>query len=115
MNKISNSTFQNVPVSLDGIHYDHCQFTNCALVFHGQNLFSLTNCTFNGCWLRMDEFALNTVTMLSVFYHTGFRPLVEMEIERIQKGDYLPPNFLKQQPAQSNPPPPAEGLPPDNR
>jgi hypothetical protein len=95
MNKITNHIFQSIPISLDGMHYDKCQFNDCELIYRGQDTFSLTGCTFHECRFRLDDAALNTITMLSALYHSAFHPFAAAEIERVQHGDYLPADFPK--------------------
>jgi len=100
MNLVQHKSFQGEEVNLDGHHYDHCDFDSCVLVYRGLDLFSLSNCRFYSCGLRMADYAQRTMTALSLLYHSGFRPMIDNELAHIQHGSYLPPNLRQSPPDQ---------------
>lgn len=70
MNKIVGQAYSGDTITLDGMHFDNCDFDDCNITFHGWSLFEITNCRFLGCRWTLAENATITAQGLSKIYRT---------------------------------------------
>lgn len=94
MQVFKNKTFDNLEVQLDGCSYHQCTFNACRLVFSGQSMPDVRECTIRAdCLWGLTGPAQNTINFLTGLYKmvpVG-TALVEGIFQQIRTG-VLPPN-----------------------
>jgi hypothetical protein len=70
-------------VSLDGEHFEDCEFRQCRLVFAGGAPPTFSGCRFDGCEWRFEGAAANTLAHLKVVWGAGGKALVQSLIKEI--------------------------------
>ena len=86
--RISEHTFEDQDVVLDFHEFDHCTFKNCKVAIHGTGPCSLVSCDFDGCTFGFAGPAANTLQIMTMLYHGGFRDMVEATLENVRRGDH---------------------------
>jgi hypothetical protein len=71
MPKSKEQIFRDSTEVIDGREFDHCEFTNCTLVYKGGTLPILAHCQFNECRFTFEDSAERTFTFMKMMYH-GF-------------------------------------------
>lgn len=69
MKTVANATFRDDAVRLDGNRYVKCHFTDCQLIYAGDNETDFQDCTFMRCSWTFDDAALRTLSFLTTLYH----------------------------------------------
>ncbi|MEO8926723.1 MAG: hypothetical protein ABI306_06115 [Caulobacteraceae bacterium] len=70
-------------VSLDGEHFEDCEFRQCRLVFAGGTPPSFIGCRFDHCEWKFEGPAVNTLAHLKVVWGAGGKALVQGLIKEI--------------------------------
>jgi hypothetical protein len=84
--EFKNETFGVEVVELDGNTFDGCTFNGTILVIGGTDVFSLTNCTFNGFKFAFQGASAQTVNVLGSLYKGGFGQHIEALFQNIRDG-----------------------------
>lgn len=71
MKTIENTWFKDDAVRLDGNRYVKCNFTDCQLIYAGEDETDFQDCTFMGCSWTFDDAALRTLSFLTTLYHSA--------------------------------------------
>jgi hypothetical protein len=71
MPKFTEQIFRDSTEVIDGGEFDHCEFTNCTLLYKGGTLPILKNCQFKECRFTFEDAAERTINFLKIMYH-GF-------------------------------------------
>lgn len=94
MEVVSDKTFENEEVHVDGKHFVRCVFKNCVLVFSGTP-FQGSYTDFGSSSLRFDGPANGTLNFLIALYHhfgDNGRALVEGLFESIRQNKSFAPS-----------------------
>ena len=70
-------------VSLDGEHFEDCEFRQCRLVYAGGTPPSFTGCRFDNCEWKFEGAAANTLAHLKVVWGAGAKAFVQGLIKEI--------------------------------
>lgn len=82
--KYLGTKFRNETVELDGNEYDGCRFENCHLIYRGTAPMTLTNCSFLGFTIALEDAAAHTLDFLTALYHGGFQSNIEQTFNNIR-------------------------------
>jgi hypothetical protein len=85
MKKTQKQKFAKKRIDLDGRHFDHCEFNECKLVYHGQGPVGLSNSKFDHVNWEFADHAARTVQFMRDLYHGGMKDVVEKIIEDIKR------------------------------
>src|SRR2546427_8789015 len=86
--QLTDSTFKQGRVELDGNEFIRCHFIETTLVFSAHASFSMTNCLLDNVTWVFDGAALRTLACLTALYHEGGesgKQLIEQTFEKIRK------------------------------
>lgn len=72
MAAVTNQTFANETVSVDGKTFTNCTFTNVILLFEGGDMPTFNDCRFSDVTLDFGGPAANTLEFLGGLYGGGF-------------------------------------------
>jgi hypothetical protein len=70
-------------VSLDGGHFEDCEFRQCRLVYAGGAPPVFVGCRFDGCEWKFEGAAANTLAHLKIVWGSGGKALVQGLIKEI--------------------------------
>ncbi len=70
-------------VTLDGEHFEDCEFRQCRLIYSGGEPPSLTRCRFEACEWRFEGPAANTLAHMKVVWSAGAKSFVQGLIKEI--------------------------------
>jgi hypothetical protein len=79
-----NSTFRNETIELDGKEFEGCRFENCYLIYRATAPMTLTNCSFLGFTITLEDAAANTLDFLTALYHGGFQSTIEQTFNNVR-------------------------------
>ena len=84
---VSDRTFRNTSLFIDGLRFVRCHFEDCQLIYEGRDEVDFRECTFERCSWTFDGAAERTIGFLSTLQlqtGVGGPDLVQSIFENIQ-------------------------------
>lgn len=89
---ISNRTFVNERVDIDGVNFQDCSFSDCIMVFSGKAVFLFERCKTERSQIKYEGAAETTIEALACMYASGMKAYVEGMFELIRNPKWKLPN-----------------------
>jgi hypothetical protein len=86
METLTNETYRDVLISVDGKTFEKCVFDQATLVYAGGDLPVFKNCKFNNISLQYGKAAADTLRVLAELKAAGFGASVNNLIDRVKTG-----------------------------
>lgn len=87
MSDIVGAEFSGETIQLDGKVFARCRFTDCRLVFAGDELFVFAECTLDRCTFEFVDGAKRTIDQLGSLHKFGYGPIVETFLDKVRSPD----------------------------
>ncbi len=81
--KFEGKKFFNSPIALDNNQFYECAFDSCVLVYRGGIPPNIAKCSFKNTFFGFSGPAANTLLLIAIMYHAGFKDTIEMVLKNV--------------------------------